>query len=81
MRRKVGTVLDEALFRRARLESARQGRAISEILADALEAYLKSEGRHGANGVVADTWAVFRLEKARVKEFLGGPSPSGARAT
>ena len=70
MRRKVGTVLDEALFRRARLESARQGRAISEILADALESYLEQEGRHGASSVVADTWAVLSLERARVKKIL-----------
>ncbi len=72
MRRKVGTVLDEALFRRARLESARQGRTISEILAEALEGYLEQEGRHGTSGVVADTWAVLSLDRARVKEILAG---------
>jgi hypothetical protein len=70
MRRKVGTVLDEALFRRARVESARQGRTISEILAEALEGYLEKEGRHGTSGVVADTWAVLSLPRARVKEIL-----------
>ena len=72
MRRKVGTVLDEALFRRARLESARQGRTISEILAQALEGYLEREGQHGTSGVVADTWAVLSLDRARVKEILAG---------
>jgi hypothetical protein len=77
MRRKVGTVLDEALFRRARLESARQGRTISEILAEALEGYLEREGRHGTSSVVADTWAVLSLDRARVKEILadGGGLP------
>jgi len=70
MRRKVGTVLDEALFRRARLESARQGRTLSEILAEALEGYLEREGRHGTSGVVADTWAVLSLDKAQVKKIL-----------
>ena len=71
MRRKVGTVLEEALFRRARLESARQGKALSEILAEALEGYLEREGRHGASGVVADTWAVLSLDRGQVKRILG----------
>ena len=71
MRRKVGTVLEEALFRRARLESARQGRAISDILAEALEDYLERKGRHETSGVVADTWSVLSLDRAQVKRILG----------
>jgi len=71
MRRKVGTVLDEALYRRVLLESARQARPISEILAEALEDYLQRQGRHDEPGVVADTWAVLSLERARVKQILG----------
>ena len=70
MRRKVGTVLEEALFRRARLESARQGRAISDILAEALEEYLERRGRHETSGVVADTWAVLSIDRAQVKRIL-----------
>ena len=71
MRRKVGTVLDEALFRRARVESARQGRTISEILEEALSSYLERRGRHEASSVVADTWSVLSLDRARVKQILG----------
>jgi hypothetical protein len=71
MRRKVGTVLDEALFRRARVESARQGRTISEVLAEALEDYLARKGRHEASGIVADTWSVLSADRARVKKILG----------
>jgi len=71
MRRKVGTVLDEALFRRARVESARQGRTISEILEEALLNYLQRRGRHEASSVVADTWSVLSLDRARVKQILG----------
>lgn len=71
MRRKVGTVLEEALFRRARLESARQGRAISDILAEALENYLERRGRHETSGVVADTWSVLSLDRMQVKRILG----------
>ena len=71
MRRKVGTVLEESLFRRARLESARQGRPISEILAEALEDYLERKGRHETSGAVADTWSVLSLERTQVKRILG----------
>jgi len=71
MRRKVGTVLEEALFRRARLESARQGRGISDILAEALEDYLQRKGRHETSGVVADTWSVLSLDRGQVKRILG----------
>ena len=71
MRRKVGTVLEEALYRRVLLESARQARAISEILAEALEDYLERQGRHDEAGVVADTWAVLSLDRTRVKQILG----------
>lgn len=67
----MGTVLEEALYRRARLESARQGRTISEILAEALEDYLHRRGRHDEPGVVADTWSVLSLDRARVKRILG----------
>jgi hypothetical protein len=71
VRRKVGTVLEEALFRRARLESARQGRGISDILAEALEDYLQRKGRHETSGVVADTWSVLSLDRGQVKRILG----------
>ena len=71
MRRKVGTVLDEALFRRTRVESARQGRTISEILEEALLSYLERRGRHEGSSVVADTWSVLSLDRARVKQILG----------
>lgn len=71
MRRKVGTVLEEGLFRRARLESARQGRGISDILAEALLDYLERKGRHETSGVVADTWSVLSLDRGQVKKILG----------
>jgi hypothetical protein len=73
VRRKVGTVLDESLYRRARLEAARRARPISEILAEALEDYLKRRGRHDEPGVVADTWAVLSLDRTRVKQILEEP--------
>jgi len=71
MRRKVSTVLDDSLFRRVKLESVRQGKPISHLLGEALEAYLEREGgRHATAGVVAETWAVFDVDRRRVKRLL-----------
>jgi hypothetical protein len=54
-RRKVSTLLDEHLFRRAKLESLRQRKQLSEILGEALERYLGDSGsRTATTGVVAD---------------------------
>ena len=71
MRRKVSTVLDDALFRRAKLESVRRGKPISHLLGEALESDLEREGgRHATSGVVAETWGVFALDRRRVKRLL-----------
>jgi hypothetical protein len=71
VRRKVSTVLDDRLFRRAKLESVRQGKPISHILGEALQSYLDREGgRHVTAGVVAETWAVLDLDRRRVKRLL-----------
>jgi hypothetical protein len=40
-RRKVSTLLDEHLFRRAKLGSLRQRKQVSEILGEALQRYLR----------------------------------------
>jgi hypothetical protein len=71
MRRKVSTLLDESLFRRAKLESVRQGKQISEIVGEALEGYLgEKSGKEGSLGVVAESWGVLALPRARVKKVL-----------
>jgi hypothetical protein len=71
MRRKISTILDDRLFRRAKLESIRQGKPISQLLGEALETYLEREGgRHATAGVVAETWAVVDVDRRRVKRML-----------
>ncbi len=70
LRRKVSTILDEALFRRAKLESVRQGKKINQIVAEALEAYLDKGGRHASAGVVAESWGAVGLDKKRVRKLL-----------
>jgi plasmid stability protein len=69
MRRKVSTVLDEALVRAVKVEAARQGRQVSEIYREALERYLGGRGVASA-GVVAETWGAIRLDRARVREVM-----------
>lgn len=70
-RRKISTLLDEHLFRRAKLESIRQGKQLSEILGVALERYLADSGsRRATTGVVAGSWAVLKLDRRKVGRIL-----------
>lgn len=70
-RRKVSTVLDEHLFRRAKLESVRRGKPVSEILGQAIERYLTEAGsRPTAGGVVAETWAVLKLDRRKLDRLI-----------
>ncbi len=71
MRKKISTILDESLFRRARLESVRQARPLSDILGEALEAYLtdrKSPG--GIGGVVSSSWGAIRSSPQAVAKLM-----------
>ena len=70
-RRKVSTVLDDHLFRRAKLESVRRRKQVSEILGEALERYLAETGNLAATtGVVAETWGVLKLDRRKVDRLL-----------
>ena len=70
-RRKVSTLLDEHLFRRAKLESVRQGKQVSEILGEALERYLGATGsRLATSGVVAESWGVLKLDRRKVERLI-----------
>jgi hypothetical protein len=70
-RRKVSTLLDEHLFRRAKLESVRQGKQISVLIGEALQEYLKvSASRRARSRVVEDSWGVLKLDRRRVQRLL-----------
>lgn len=69
-RKKISTVLDEHLFRRAKLESVRQHKQVSEILGEALERYLGTPGSHLTTGVAADSWGVLRVDRRTVARLL-----------
>lgn len=71
-RRKVSTILDEHLFRRAKLESVRQRKPVSEILGEAIERYLTDAGSvRATGGVVAGTWAVLKVDRRTVDRLIG----------
>ena len=68
---KVSTLLDEHLFRRAKLESVRRGKQVSEIFGEALEGYLmKTGGGLRTTGVVTETWGVLKLDRRTVARLL-----------
>ena len=70
MKRKVSTVLDEALFCRAKLESARQNRPLSEIFEAALEQYLASRRPDNGSSAVADSWGALPLDTDSLRHLL-----------
>ncbi len=71
-RRKMSTILDEHLFRRAKLESVRQRKPLSEILGEAIERYLTDAGSARATGgVVAGSWAVLKVDRRTVDRLIG----------
>ena len=71
MRRKVSTLIDEGLFRRVKLEAARQGKQISGIVGEALEQYLGEKGeRPTTAGFVTESWGALSLPEADVREIL-----------
>ncbi len=71
VRKKVSTLLDEGLFRRVKLEAARQGKQISGIVGEALEQYLGGKGeRQATAGFVTESWGALYLPEAKVREII-----------
>lgn len=70
-RRKVSTLLDEHLFRRAKLQAVRQNKQISQVLGEALERHLAGEGKpRDAAGVVARTWNTLPANRRLIRRAL-----------
>lgn len=71
MKKKISTVVDEALFRRTKVEALRQDAQISDVISEALEAYLAEKGSpRGPGGVVARSWAAIPLDREQVDAIL-----------
>jgi hypothetical protein len=71
MRQQVSTVLDDALFRRAKFEAMRRGKPLEAILEEALERYLDEKGTPAQQrGAVTASWGVLKLDKKDVRNLL-----------
>ncbi len=68
MRRKFSTVLDAALYRRVKFAAVQQGRQVSDVISEALTAYV--EGAAAGSGVVSSTWGSLPVERDLVARVL-----------
>lgn len=70
MKKKVGTVIDEELLRRAKVVAAADGMPLREVLESALRDYLDSRSGLRAKGVVASTWGVIPADPSLVQAIM-----------
>ena len=71
MRRKVSTIMEESLFRRAKLEAARQGRPLAALVEEALVCYFE-QARIKPPGykTVDESWGVLSLPAEVVRQIM-----------
>ena len=72
MRRKVGTIVDEELLKRAKVRAAQEGKAFSELLGTALEMYLSRRGGASGERLVDEGWGAFRITRRELRQALKG---------
>ena len=71
MRRKVSTLIDDALLKRAKVEALRQEKQISEIFGEALQSYLGEAASHRSGSTVAsETWGILPVSRATLRRAL-----------
>jgi len=72
MRRKVSTIMEDGLFRQAKVEAARQGKTLSALLEDALIAYLTAAtGQRPVSGsLVEASWGAFAAPPEVVRAVM-----------
>lgn len=67
----MSTIIDAALFRRAKVEAARQGRPWNALLEDALLRYFENADRPADGGrSVAATWGAVPAAPASIRELM-----------
>lgn len=71
MRQKISTVLEASLYRQVKLEAARSGKQVAEVIEGALRDHLGAGGHEGQLGsVVAETWASLPCDRRLVQRVL-----------
>ncbi|MBI4277941.1 MAG: hypothetical protein HY660_05745 [Armatimonadetes bacterium] len=68
MKRKIGTTLDEALYRRAKDTARRQDRSLNALIEEALERFLDTAA--SSPSVVAETWGTFKVSPKALRAIL-----------
>ncbi|GEM_PF-1708092 len=68
-KKKVGTVLDEELVRRAKVAAANEGIPLSQLLEKALQAYLGAPAR-GKRGIVKEMWGTIPIDPALFRRMM-----------
>jgi hypothetical protein len=68
MKRKVGTTIEEGLYRRVRQEARKQGRSVNDLFAEALERFLASKPAHAST--VAETKGTFKVSRKVLRAVL-----------
>lgn len=69
-RKKIGTLLDERLVRRAKGRAAQEGKAFNELLEAALEAYLARQSVMSSQRLVTEGWGAFRVTRRQLADAL-----------
>jgi len=68
VKRKVGTTLDEQLYRRAKEAARQQGRSLNELIAEALERTLSSAASRAS--VVVETKGTYTISARGLRRAL-----------
>lgn len=67
-RRKVGTIFDDELYRALKVQAAREGRPISDVVAEAVTLYL---GRTTpVDRIVKETYGAFRVSDRAFRQIV-----------
>ncbi len=68
MKRKVGTTIEEALYRRAKEAAREQGRSFNELIEEALERLL--DRRPHRTSIVSETSGMFKVSARALRTVL-----------
>ncbi|HLC43317.1 MAG TPA: hypothetical protein VJO34_17035 [Methylomirabilota bacterium] len=70
MRQKIGTALDGDLLQRAKVHAAQEGKALNELLEDALKVYLSRRSGASPKRVVEESWGVVKMTPKELRKAL-----------
>lgn len=70
-KKKISTLMEPGLYRRVKLESARRGEQISDMIGEAVSEYLERRAAPlGGASVVDETWGALAMDRERLDEMM-----------